>query len=55
MSGHDLHGGRVASWLGQPPVHGGPSSSRASDSFVLVWVGKSDGLVASWSWRWFWS
>ncbi|KAH0904247.1 hypothetical protein HID58_043750, partial [Brassica napus] len=46
VSGHDLHGGRVASWLGQPPVHGGPLSSRASDSFVLVWVGKSDGLVA---------
>ncbi|KAF3526845.1 hypothetical protein F2Q69_00051208 [Brassica cretica] len=55
VSGHDLHGGRVASWLGQPPVHGGPLSSRASDSFVLVWVGKPDGLVASWSWRWFWS
>lgn len=39
MSGHDFHGGRVASWLGPPPVHGGPLSSRVSDSFVLVWVG----------------
>ena len=55
MSGHGLLGSRVASWLGQPPVHGGPLSSRVSDSFVLVWVGISDGLVASWSWRWFWS
>ncbi|WZY76188.1 hypothetical protein YC2023_022572 [Brassica napus] len=47
VSGHGLLGGRVASWLGQPPVHGGPLSSRVSDSFVLVWVGISDGLVAS--------
>ncbi|KAF2620389.1 hypothetical protein F2Q68_00041126 [Brassica cretica] len=55
VSGHCLHGGRVASWFGQPPVHGGPLSSRVSDSFVLVWVGEADGLVVSWSWRWFWS
>ena len=27
MSGHGFHGGRVASWLGPPPVHGGPLSS----------------------------
>ncbi|KAH0864493.1 hypothetical protein HID58_081704 [Brassica napus] len=45
VSGHCLHGGRVASWFGQPPVHGGPLSSRVSDSFVLVWVGEADGLV----------
>ncbi|KAL0651975.1 hypothetical protein Bca4012_094666 [Brassica carinata] len=51
VSGHCLHGGRVASWFGQPPVHGGPLSSRVSDSFVLVWVGEADGLVVSWSWR----
>ncbi|WZZ81027.1 hypothetical protein YC2023_101599 [Brassica napus] len=48
VSGHCLHGGRVASWFGQPPVHGGPLSSRVSDSFVLVWVGEADGLVVSW-------
>ena len=29
----------MASWLGPPPVHGGPLSNRVSDSFVLVWVG----------------
>ncbi|WZZ05848.1 LOW QUALITY PROTEIN: hypothetical protein YC2023_091769 [Brassica napus] len=27
VSGHGFHGGRVASWLGPPPVHGGPLSS----------------------------
>ncbi|KAH0937990.1 hypothetical protein HID58_005451 [Brassica napus] len=44
VSGHGLLGSRVASWLGQPPVHGGPLSSRVSDSFVLVWV-ESGGVL----------